>query len=204
MTSMTSMTRYLVFDTETTGLPPRHSVYKKYHEPHQFELYNKCRIVELAMTSCVYNKNENTHSDVVNFSNIVRPDEFVIENESIHHISNTLAEMYGTSIQYVLDMFMNEVKQADVLVAHNIEFDIHVILAELYRQNRTSDVNIIYQKKWYCTMLHGMAFMKAERWPTLVNLYKHVYPNAHIEQTHRAMDDVWICKQCFQRIYTES
>ena len=185
-------------DVETSGLPPRHSQYKKYHDPKHFEMYNSCRVIELAFSSRVITKSEtNVHFDIKKYSSIVKPENFVIENDFIHNISNTNAIMYGESIGKVLDMFMNEVKKVDVIVAHNIQFDAFTILAELYRLGRDDDATIFNNKIWYCTMLHGMEYLKTTRWPKLIALHHSMYPQTNIVQSHRAMDDVILCQDCF-------
>ena len=125
----------------------------------------------------------------------------MIENEFIHNISNDHAKWYGVSIEHVLDTLMNEINKVDIIVAHNIQFDAYVILSELYRLGRVSDADMFNSKIWYCTMLHGMEYMKSSRWPKLISLYQFIFPQIKIEQSHRAMDDVNLCKKCFETIY---
>ena len=187
-------------DVETSGLPPRHSEYKKYHDPKQFEMYNSCRVIELAYSSSVMC--QGTHFDIKKYSSVVRPENFVIENDFIHNISNTNATTYGESIEKVLDTFMDEVKKVDMIVAHNIQFDALTILSELHRLGRDEDATIFNNKIWYCTMLHGMEYLKMKRWPKLIALYQSIFPqHANMVQSHRAMDDVMLCKDCFSNMY---
>ncbi len=66
----------------------------------------------------------------------MKPDGWVIPDDAIkiHGITNSKAFNSGIPIVRVLDKFMLAVKQADLLVAHNIDFDWKVVAAEFYRQ----------------------------------------------------------------------
>jgi len=189
---------YIVIDIETSGLPPRNSVYKKYYDPQNYAMYDKSRVIELAFSTCVFKDGETF--GVKNYSSIVKPENFVIENDFIHKISHNNASTWGEKIDHVLDSLMNVLKEVDVIVAHNIEFDISIILSELYRLGRVDDVMLINNKVHFCTMLHGMEWLGERRWPKLIKLYKTIYPTSNTEQSHRAMDDVNMCNACFIKI----
>jgi DNA polymerase III epsilon subunit-like protein len=63
-------------------------------------------------------------------------DGWVVPDDAIkiHGITNSKAFNAGIPTDRVLDKFMLAVKQADLLVAHNIDFDWKVVAAEFYRQ----------------------------------------------------------------------
>jgi DNA polymerase III epsilon subunit-like protein len=189
---------YIVIDIETSGLPPRNSAYKKYHDPQNYTMYNNSRIVELAYSTNILQNGE--PFVVGNYSSIVKPENFVIENDFIHKISHNNANKWGETIQYVLDSLMNVLTKVDVIVAHNLEFDISIILSELYRLGRLDDAMLVKSKVQFCTMLHGMKWLGEKRWPKLITLYKTLYPTSKIEQSHRAMDDVNMCNACLIKI----
>ena len=69
---------------------------------------------------------------------IIKPNGFVIPETSsnIHGITTERALKEGIDLSIVLDLFDNDLKQADIIVGHNIDFDIKVVRAEMYRLNR--------------------------------------------------------------------
>ena len=98
--------KYLFFDTETTGLS------------------KTANLVSIAWLMA----NENgliIHSEY----HIIKPEGWIIPEDSIkiHKITQIHAEKYGADLREVIDRFLWYVNQADVLVAHNIQFDQKII-----------------------------------------------------------------------------
>ena len=114
---------FLVFDTETSGLPgdPRFSAeYVK----------NWPRIVQLSWG--IYNSN----GEELNFYDfIIKPEGFKINEESIkfHGITDEIAHKEGHNIKDVLEIFKNSLRKDNYIVAHNSEFDMNVLGAECIR-----------------------------------------------------------------------
>lgn len=177
---------YLVFDTETTGLPPYAMGRKGYISPKHFVEWNNCRVVQLAWM--VVN---DTHEIVATRDFLIRPRDFTIPEEStrIHGITQEKACSEGVSIKEALRAFLEDLPKVDVLVAHNIDFDIHVVLAELYRAKM--DTQSLLRLPTYCTMKEGST--RYEKWCKLGELYeKYFHQKPDIVQ-HRACNDVMLC-----------
>ena len=69
----------------------------------------------------------------------------------IHGITQDIAVETGVHIDLILEEFMEVLNRATVLVAHNIEFDWHVMTAEYYRQlNYVPDK--FHHVDTFCTM----------------------------------------------------
>lgn len=194
----------LVFDVETTGLPVRESYYKRFPEPRKFEFYNGSRIVELAYK--VYNdKNQLVKA----LSVLIKPNDFEIQNSDIHGITQEMAVKYGTRIDIALANFLIDVDNVDLLVSHNIDFDLSIVLAEMWRmislgQNTHNinylDIETLSSKKNVCTMKEGQKQLGYLRYPKLVDLYKTLCGNTNWKQEHRALDDVDKCAQCYFKL----
>jgi len=194
------MTLIMVFDVETSGLPPRPSQYKRYPDPKtEYIRYNNARMVELAYVMYVYDETLQTKELVRSMSCVVHPNnEFVIENMSIHGISHTLASKYGYSVKTILDVFMDDVSRSDKIVAHNIEFDLNIVLAECYRAGVDPSPLLNIVKR--CTMKSAMRIMGFDRFPRLVNLYNTLCKKvgeSDWKQTHRALDDTERCADIY-------
>ena len=88
---------YLIFDTETTGLP------KRWDAPLN-DLDNWPRCVQVA-----WQIHDNKGELVSQKSFLIKPDGFSIpyESEKVHGISTALADKQGASLQQVLDEFYN-------------------------------------------------------------------------------------------------
>jgi DNA polymerase III epsilon subunit-like protein len=95
------------------------------------------------------------------------------------------------------------------VVAHNLEFDKNVIIAELYRLEQPVDVLINYDK-YFCTMqetvdLCGIkAISKVGnrlfiKFPTLFELYTHLFDETP-GKLHNSLNDVFACARCFHMI----
>ena len=86
---------YLIFDTETTGLP------KKWNVPIS-DSENWPRCVQLA-----WQLHDNNGKLISNQSSIIKPDGFDIpfESEKVHGISTVLANKIGENLNDVLEKF---------------------------------------------------------------------------------------------------
>lgn len=179
----------LIFDTETTGLP------KDYNAP-AWNDKNWPRLVQLSWIVSDVNGNEIRKS-----SRIIKPEGYKIpENSSaIHGITTELANNEGMSLETVLKVFVSEYDRADIIVGHNIDFDINVIDAELFRKS----MPLLSYKPTYCTKEIGTPVCKIPKgfddgykWPTLQELYRHLF-GRDFTGAHNAESDVEATKQCF-------
>jgi DNA polymerase-3 subunit alpha len=180
---------YLVFDTETTGLPPT-------KRPLQDSKgWETCRIVEIAWN--LYDQNGELISRQ---SHVIKPDGFVVPQRAanIHGITTEIANAEGIEINKVLEMFFVDLARATTLVAHNIKFDSVVILSELYRYNKLDIVEEFNKKRQCCTMIMGTP--PKGRWPKLSVLFTNLFGEEPHGTLHRAACDVDICAKCFFRM----
>lgn len=200
--------KILFFDTETTGLP------LDFDEPCT-NVKNWPRLVQLSWILEDTETNEVTEHDF-----IIKPDGFIIPCAAtkIHHITNGWAERKGKPLKLVLLQFVLDLLEADLLVAHNIEFDLNIVTAELYRlkkDNRGVVGDFIKQiikelsaKPIYCTMKHGANYTKIEvpyqddyKWPKLAELYRHFFGN-DFKGAHNSLYDIRATRDCFWKMET--
>jgi len=186
------MSAFVVFDTETTGLPSNYDKFKftNWHN------WNSCRLVQLAWE--IYNSPDDD-TPVSKGCHLVIPETFTIpaKASSIHGITTEDARMNGRPLSEVLTLFMTDIKKYEVAtaVAHNIAFDDNVIMSEMYRAGmNVSDWSLIYK---YCTMLAGT--VRGGRWPKLSALYKRlVGPLEDSVALHRADEDTRLCAAIYK------
>ena len=209
----------LVFDTETTGLPETKG-FDNFYPPAHTKYYENSRLIELA-----YAIVDDNFSVVKKVSNLIAPNYFIINNSHIHGITNEMAEK-GVSIEEALYKFEKDILKYSVntLIAHNANFDLHIILSEAYRIKMDNSrqyepdslISLLTLKdniKIECTMKmsHSLIvstipenihpFINFVKSPKLVELHKFLF-NEEVKQEHRAMSDVEICLKCYYRLVT--
>lgn len=180
---------YLFFDTETTGLP------KDYKAPAS-DSNNWPRIVQIAWS--IYDAEGNSWE---NYEYIIKPNGFTIPEEvaRIHRVSQERAEKEGVELELALKHFSEDVKKADFIVAHNIDFDDKVISAEFYRLGMW---NVLDTAQKICTMKSSVDFCRIPnaygryKWPNLDELHKCLF-GIGFPDAHDALIDVGACAKCF-------
>jgi DNA polymerase-3 subunit epsilon len=184
--------RYMFLDTETTGIPQQKS-YNKYYEPYYITFYNGARMVELGYVIC---------DDVGNIfkeqSLLIKPNGFTIKNSNIHGITTEQATNEGVNVGEALETLYADLQTVDRLICHNTEFDLHILLAECYREYQDEHELIQTLKKIpkQCTMEMGKKSFKLEKPPKLVSLYKAIFDKEPVQE-HRALSDVHLCYDCY-------
>lgn len=186
---------YLFLDTETTGLP------LDWKAP-VGQLDNWPRIVEIGWIL-----SDKDGQEIESQTLILKPDGFLIPKESsdIHGITNEQANSQGADRIAVLKQFATLLDKAQVLVAHNIEFDKKVLHAELIRYNIKSNIHKIDK---LCTKELTTDYCKIPgnygyKWPTLSELYEKVF-SIELSSSHSASSDVKACKDCFFELVNRS
>ena len=182
----------LFFDTETNGLPRNYkaSVSNSSNWP---------RLVQIAWIV--------TNADgkiLKRKSEIIYPDGFTIPQEAtdIHGITTERAKRDGKPLREVLDEFAKDLANAKQVVCHNVEFDQHIVGAELYRLNM--DYKTLMEKPSICTMLSSTNLCAIPnpngyddyKWPKLSELYHKLF-NRDFEDAHDALADITATKECF-------
>ena len=187
---------YLFFDTETTGTP------RNYKAP-VTDSCNWPRLVQLAWI--IADKNGNV---VKKKSVIIKPNGFNIplDASAIHGITTERAIREGKPLKEVLDEFITDLSFASQVVGHNIEFDQHVVGAELYRLNM--DYSALMYKKSTCTMKSSVNFCAIPnpysyyggyKWPSLSELYRKLFGRS-FDNAHDALADITATKDCYYEL----
>ena len=149
--------KVIVFDTETTGLPITKG-FNNYYSYKDLDKYNSSRLLSICWQ--VY---DNTTFISSNYF-IIKPVDFTIDNKSksceINGITQEMALEKGIDINEVFTKLFNDLINTDRLVAHNINFDVNIILSELYRNNKNNIIDLLLSKSLYCTMINGKDIAK--------------------------------------------
>jgi DNA polymerase III epsilon subunit-like protein len=183
----------LFFDTETTGVP------LNYKAP-VTDLNNWPRLVQLGFIGYetegieVFKSFENEH--------IVTPEGFTISEQvsKIHGVTQEKALTEGKNLTYVLASFRDWIDWADLIVGHNLNFDLNVTGAEYLRLSQTNPFD---GKKIFDTMLSSVSLCKLPgkfggqyKWPKLLELYQFLF-HEPLAQTHTALDDIQNTAKCY-------
>src|SRR6266566_592830 len=127
---------YLIFDTETTGIPHNKTAPIT-------DLENWPRLVQLA-----WQLHDPRGKLLSQHCYIIKPEGFDIpfKAEQVHGISTNRAQLEGHDLRKVLDLFDDDLAKTKMLVGHNIEFDINIIGAELIRSSLPTETFLSIQK----------------------------------------------------------
>ena len=133
---------YLIFDTETTGLPTNWSA-----PISDTENWPNC--VQLAWQT-YNNKGEliDVQSHIIN----IKDKEIPLDSANIHKIYTENSREYGLDIKEVLEKFTLALENAEYVVGHNVLFDINIISCEYYRLNMTKSIDLLSKKVIIDTM----------------------------------------------------
>lgn len=182
---------YIIFDTETTGLP------RDFNAPIT-DSENWPRCIQIA-----WQLHDEMGELVEQKDFIIQPDGFDIpfDSEKIHGISTALAQKDGIPLDDALDHFLEALSKAKFVVGQNIDFDINIVGAELHRRNKDTGL-INYKKLDTCTektaelcKIPGGRGGKFKL-PTLTELHEYLFGEAFAE-AHNASADVEATTRCF-------
>ena len=122
---------FLIFDTETTGLP------RDWNAPFT-DLDNWPRAVQIAWQLHDAEGKLVEHKDF-----LIRPDGYDIpfDAERIHGISTALATQEGADLGEVLLQFKDALSRSQFVVGQNVGFDVNIMGAELLRGGVESNLH---------------------------------------------------------------
>lgn len=203
--------RVLVLDTETTGLVQRGL--------RNVTMENLSLWPYIVQFSYVITNNDEIEKRV---DNIIRlPDGVVMDEQTvaIHKISNDMSRLLGETLDTILENFIEDIKDVNYVVAHNLEYDWNVVKAEYHRlilKNLNTprarfywgcvDTMTIMSRNLYCTMKNGIQLCNIQvegrltpKWPKLEELHKHLF-GVVPKNLHNSLNDVLICLRCFYKM----
>jgi len=190
----------IVFDTETTGLPPWH------RDPQRLSDWDGCRLVQMAWTviggpSGSTTSTSTSSANLSSYNALIKPQGFTIPAKAteIHGITLERATAEGRDIEEVLHAFQVVLERSPnaTLVAHNIEFDMALVVTEAKRLEMTRLLSLLETLPQHCTMLTAVGNTK-RRWPKLCVLYKELFGAEPEGTAHDAMWDVVTCAEIYK------
>lgn len=182
---------YLIFDTETTGLP------KRWNAPVS-DTDNWPRCIQIA-----WQLHDAMGNLVENQDFLIKPEGFNIpyDAEQIHGISTELAEKEGKELSEVLDLFTSALAKSKFVVGQNITFDMNIMGAEFYRLNQNNPLekqpilDTCTEKTAELCKIPGGRGGKFKL-PTLTELHEFLFKSP-FKEAHNATADVEATARCF-------
>jgi len=192
--------KLLIFDTETTGkiekpyckLPINDETVKEFPFPY---------VVQLSFI--LFDTQTYKYSD---FDYVIKvPDMVDISEEvvDIHGITKGRSRATGHSFKDIYEIFKVCLQQCDMIIAHNIVFDLKMLRIECIRHK----IPFIVTKPTYCTQMSTIrlcnlpfVYKKGNgKWPSLKELHYFLF---HEEATglHNSMIDVIVCLRCYMKV----
>ncbi|MCK0107920.1 DNA polymerase III subunit alpha [Flavobacteriaceae bacterium S0825] len=182
---------YLIFDTETTGLP------KRWNAPIT-DTNNWPRAVQIAwqlhdvMGNCI------EHQDY-----LIQPNGFNIpyDAEKIHGISTELAQEQGLPLTEVLEKFNEALNKSKFVVGQNVGFDLNIMGCEFFREDTATkllELSVLDTCTEHTAELCKLPGGRGGKFklPTLTELHEYLFGEA-FNEAHNATADVEATTRCF-------
>jgi len=181
------MEMILVFDTETTGMI---DFKKPVSDPCQ------PRLVQFA-------------GMVVENGRIIRSLSCIVQSvidippevSEIHGITTEFSKKFGVFPEKVCGWYFDAMETCDLVVAHNADFDLGIMDAQIYYLGHTPPRH----PEVYDTMKKSTNLVKLKgkfgqyKWPKLIELYKFLF-NEDFDGAHDAMEDVRATFRCYKKM----
>lgn len=169
--------RILFFDTETTGLPRRGDY--ALDDPTQPHIVSIAAILE------------QNRQELASINLIARHKGWTSHPGAleVHKIDDTYANQVGIDEMALVYAFMQLREAADLIVAHNVNFDKYIIDIACMRYG----IDNPFGSDWYCTMSEAKNRGHKGK---LSTAYEEVLGRPMLEQ-HTAMGDTIACKELY-------
>jgi len=193
----------LIFDTETTGLLPNWFFKRNQQDYTRDDCIREFpHIVQISfiLFNCDTLQIVESHDYIIKV-----PDDVIISKKSteIHGIDRQICNEKGVDLKYALNKFESLYNTADIIVAHNMQFDGPVVQINAIRNNLG---HIIGNKvKSYCTMKNTtkLCNIKAvntrgeyKKFPSQSELHVKLFGTAP-SNLHNSYHDILICLRCY-------
>lgn len=184
--------KYLVFDTETTGMVQWNKAAMDPQQP------------KLVQLGCILFDTE--HNEVATLKTLVQPLAPIHPKaQETHGISFETATEMGISNQNAVEIFLDLIDIADAVVAHNFAFDSKVMNHAAY--NAKLGDNIFKGKLDRCTkeattnILRIPSTFKGKKykWPSLEECAQYFFKES-VEGAHDAMNDVRMTARVYKTL----
>jgi len=204
--------KFLVYDTETTGLPQ-----SKYVKMSLVDLWPYVVQFSYIIYDSETNKLEKNDQIIKIPENVIMSQE----NIALHGITNEMSSTCGVSINNVIEEFLNTIERVDLIIGHNLEFDLNMLKIEIMRMIRDTtneEIKKIYQEKlikignydkYYCTMKTTVDLCKLPspykknkdqyKYPKLDELHNYLF-GLKPQKLHNSLNDVIITLRCFYKL----
>lgn len=191
---------YLIFDSETSGLWRDKLPATDASQPHLLQIAAELLTDDFERKGLLFG--------------LVKPDGWTIEPQAqdVHHISIMEATRYGVPLPSLIIPFYQMALKADTIVAHNVEFDRHIITSALFRVS--GEVPIGWRKKlnqFFCTQEQSAAdcalpgpIPGIPKYPTLEEAHARLVPEIAFHSRHDALDDLEATKRVFMALKRKS
>ena len=183
---------YLIFDTETTGLP------RNWNAPIT-DTENWPRCIQIAWQL------HDSMGDLVEQSDyLLQPDGFDIpfDAEKIHGISTDLAAEKGVDLSVMMENFQEALQKAEFIVGQNVGFDINIMGCEMHRMSMDASLltdmpvlDTCTEKSALLCQIPGGRGGKFKL-PNLTELHEYLFGEPFAE-AHNATADVEATTRCF-------
>ncbi|MES2748239.1 MAG: PHP domain-containing protein, partial [Bacteroidota bacterium] len=182
---------YLIFDTETTGLP------RSWAAPIS-DTDNWPRCIQIAWQLHDEMGRLIEHQDY-----LIQPEGFNIpyDAERIHGISTELALAQGISLSEVLEKFNLALSKAKFIVGQNLGFDVNIMGCEFYRMGVASSMSSMPILDTCTEVTASLLKLPGGRGgkfklPTLTELHNYLF-GVPFSEAHNATADVEATTRCF-------
>ncbi|MGN5954106.1 DNA polymerase III subunit alpha [Sphingobacterium lactis] len=182
---------YIIFDTETTGLP------KRWDAPIT-DTDNWPRCIQIA-----WQLHDELGKLIEHQDYLIKPDGFNIpyDSEKIHGISTDLATEKGVPLEDVLHKFNEALGKAKFVVGQNIGFDLNIMGSEFYRYGVDSPMGNMPILDTCTEVTAELLKLPGGRGgkfklPTLTELHSYLF-GVPFAEAHNATADVEATTRCF-------
>lgn len=181
----------LIFDTESTGLI-RSALYSDDNNPYL-----------AAIAAIIYDTESNRIISSINTA--IYPAGWIMppDAEAVNGLTTQYLRDTGVSVQLVMPLFLSLIDRVNLIIGHNVEFDIKIMSTALWRYfvaNLNEDIaREIIEKHWltkptFCTMKESKNKVQALnkngklKYPKLTEAYKHFF-GKDLDRAHSANAD---------------
>jgi len=208
--------RVLIFDTETTGLPKT-----KLINPDTLHMWPYIVQFSYIIYDTTLNDIVHTYDSIIKLQDGITIPE---ETSKIHGITNNMSQENGLQINNILDNFFINLRNVDMLVGHNISFDINIVRIELlrfiYDNNYTKTEDDIKKYKYnlhflanftniYCTLQESINICQIKavdrfgkeyfKYPKLMELHEKLF-ETEPQNLHNSFIDILVTLRCFMKL----